>query len=536
MLGLKNLTMRYPTGLLFENINIELNKGERYGLIGANGAGKSTLLKIMAGELEASSGEVQIATGARLGVLGQDQFAFEEYSLEHAVLYGNKRLFDAVMEKEKIYAETIDYSDEINDRLSQLELLCAEEDPNYDWQSRCERILSNLNLKDPQALMSSLQNADKFKVLIAQVLFAKPDILLLDEPTNNLDLPAIAWLESELARHEGLIIVISHDRYFLNSVCTRMLDIDFKTLREFAGNYDDWYTQSTLLARQKEAKLAKNLKEKEELENFIRRFSANVAKARQASSRQKQLEKLDLEEIKTSSRRDPSILFRPNREIGNELLAIKNLSKSYGEKVVYRDLTLATKRDDKIALIGPSGAGKSTLLSMIAGLLKPDSGSAELGVTVELGYFEQDVASSITSDLRLYDYLMSEKHKDIDEIRKCLGRMLFSGADQEKAAKDLSGGEKHRLTLSKLMLERGNFLLFDEPDNHLDLEAIIALGEALYNFKGALICATHDRDLIRAFANRIWSLEPVEASGASPRFELIDFLGSYEEFLASRAA
>ena len=356
MVEIKSLTMRYPTGLLFENVNLSLKRGEKYGLIGANGAGKSTFLKIIAGELEATSGEVAYENGVRYGVLEQNQFAYEEFSLKDAVLYGNKRLYNAVKEKENIYATCTDYTDEINNRLSELEMICAEEDPNYEYDTRCEKILSSLNLHNYDELMKNVQTSDKFKVLIAQVLFAKPDVLFLDEPTNNLDLDAINWLENELKRHDGTMVVISHDRFFLNSICTRMLDVDFKQIREFAGNYDDWYMQSTLIKRQKEASLAKNLKEKEALEKFIARFSANASKARQATSRAKNLAKLDVSEIEISSRRDPSILFRCNREIGNEVLELNNISKAY-DKQLFKNLNLKINKGDKIAIIGASGAG-----------------------------------------------------------------------------------------------------------------------------------------------------------------------------------
>lgn len=524
MVEIKQITMRYPTGVLFENVNLSLKRGEKYGLIGANGAGKSTFLKILAGQLEATSGEVSFENGVRFGVLEQNQFKYEEFSIKDAVLMGNARLYNAVKEKENIYATCTDYTDEINNKLSELEMICAEEDPNYEYETRIEKILSSLKLNNYDELMKNIQNADKFKVLIAQVLFLKPDVLFLDEPTNNLDLEAINWLENELKRHEGTMVIISHDRFFLNSICTRMLDVDFKQIREFAGNYDDWYMQSTLIKRQKEASLAKNLKEKEALEKFIARFSANASKARQATSRAKNLAKLDVSEIEISSRRDPSILFRANREIGNEVLELNNISKKY-DKTLFENLNLKVNKGDKIAIIGASGVGKSTLAKIIMNEVKPDSGDVKLGATIELSYFAQDTSSIINEDAKLYDYLITQKHKDIDEIRKCLGRMLFSGADQEKKAKDLSGGEKHRLMLSKIMLERANFLLLDEPNNHLDLESIIALGEALYEFSGVVICISHDRELINSYANRIWCIEDSK---------LIDFQGSYEEFLEQR--
>ncbi|WP_291950892.1 ABC-F family ATP-binding cassette domain-containing protein [Campylobacter sp.] len=522
MVEVKNLTMRFANQLLFEDVNLKLNRGERYGLIGANGAGKSTFLKILSGEIESSSGEICIDPNLKIAVLSQDQFAFENYTIKDAVMCANKRLYNALKEKEKLYMSE-EFTDEINDRLNELEIITAEEDPNYDCELRCEKILSSLNIKDFNALMSTLQSADKFKVLLAQVLFLGADILFLDEPTNNLDLEAISWLENELLRHEGTLVVISHDRHFLNKVCTRILDVDFKQIRDFAGNYDDWYMASTLLAKQAELKRDKTLKEKEELENFIRRFSANASKAKQATSRAKALEKLELEEIKTSNRRDPSIVFRADKEIGNEVLELKGISKAY-DKILFENLELKLEKGDKIALIGANGVGKSTLAKIITSNLQPDNGSIHIGATIKMSYFAQDTTNLINENLKLYEWLMSEKFKDLDEIRKCLGRMLFSGSDQEKMASSLSGGEKHRLMLSKLMLERGNFLLLDEPDNHLDLESIIALGEALYNFKGCVICISHDRELISAFANRIWLLE---------NGKLIDFKGNYDEFVGN---
>ncbi|MCX2683829.1 ABC-F family ATP-binding cassette domain-containing protein [Campylobacter sp. MIT 21-1685] len=523
MVEVKNLTMRFANELLFENVSLKLVRGQKYGLIGANGAGKSTFLKILSKELEASSGEIIFDEGLKVAVLEQNHFAFENYSVKDAVLCANERLYKALKEKESLYASA-EFTDSINERLSELEMICAEEDPNYDCELRCEKILSSLNIRDCTIPMKALQNADKFKVLLARVLFLGADVLFLDEPTNNLDLKSISWLEDELLKHEGTLVVISHDRHFLNKICTRILDVDFKKIRDFSGNYDDWYMASTLLAKQAQLKREKTLKDREELESFIRRFSANASKAKQATSRAKALEKLEIEEIQISSRRDPSILFRPKREIGNEILQLQNISKSY-ELTLFNKLELKIEKNDKIALIGANGSGKSTLAKIITGELKPDEGSVHLGATIELSYFPQDTSNIICENLKLYEWLMSEKLKDLDEIRKCLGRMLFSGMQQEKMAASLSGGEKHRLMLSRLMLERGNFLLLDEPDNHLDLESIIALGEALYTFNGVVLCISHDRELVSAFANRIWHLE----DGI-----LTDFRGCYQEFLGEK--
>ncbi|WP_104758271.1 ABC-F family ATP-binding cassette domain-containing protein [Helicobacter salomonis] len=532
MLQATQVSMRYATKKLFENVNLKLDAHKRYGLIGANGAGKSTFLKILAREIEPSGGEISLGPGLKLGVLGQDQYAFEEFSLKDAVLMGNKTLYDALKEKEKLYANADLSDDKVNVRLAELEMICVQEDPLYECEVVVEKILEDLGIPANRHndLMQSLPSSDKFKILLAQVLFPKPDVLLLDEPTNNLDLNAIAWLEENLKRHEGTMVIISHDRHFLNAVCTHILDLDFNTLREFSGNYDDWYIASTLIAKQKEAERNKKLKEKEELERFIARFSANASKARQATSRQKQLEKLDIQSIEVSSRRDPSILFKPHRAIGNEALECSQISKSYGGLLVLNKVSLKIAPKDKVALIGPNGVGKSTLCKILVEELAPDSGSVKWGATTQRGYFPQDVSESIQGEESLYQWLFNFNKKiESGEVRNALGRMLFSGAEQEKSVSALSGGEKHRMVLSKIMLERGNFLVLDEPTNHLDLEAIIALGEALYKFEGAVICVSHDRELISAYANRIIELIPTN-KGA----KVVDFKGSYEEYLTSK--
>lgn len=522
MLEVNSLSMKFGSQILFEDVNLKLNRGNRYGLIGANGAGKSTFLKILSGEIDYSSGEIIVENGLKTGVLGQDQFAFENFTIKDAVLYGNKRLYDAIKEKEKLYMSE-EFTDEINERLSKLEIITAEEDPTYECETRIEKILSSLGLNEYDKLMSELENSDKFKVLLAQVLFPKPDILFLDEPTNNLDINAISWLENELNRHEGTMVVISHDRHFLNNVCTHILDVDFKKIREFSGNYDDWYIAANLIKKQAQMQREKKLKEKEDLDKFIARFSANASKAKQATSRQKQLEKLNIEDIAISSRREPSILFKLNREIGNEILELTDISKKFGDKVIFDNFNMKLKKGDKVAVIGHNGVGKTTLCKIIMKEIKPDSGNVHIGATIEPGYFAQDTNNKIQGELKLYEYLQDAKNKDLDEIRKCLGRMLFSGDEQEKSVGDLSGGEKHRVMLSKLMLIKPNLLILDEPNNHLDLEAIIALGEALYNYEGNAICVSHDRELIDAFANRIIE---IKENG-----EVIDFRGTYEEYM-----
>ncbi|MBN2721197.1 MAG: ABC-F family ATP-binding cassette domain-containing protein [Campylobacterales bacterium] len=525
MLSTVNLTQRYGKRVLFDKINLTLDAGKRYGLIGANGAGKSTFLKILSGEIEPTEGEVQLQSGVRMGVLGQNQYAFEDFTLKDAVLYGNKRLYDAQKEKEKLYMEGNFDSDEVNNRLAELEMICADEDPTYESEVKIEKLLESLGFPASQHndLMSSLTGGDKFKILLAQVLFLKPDVLLLDEPTNNLDIETIGWLEEELKRHEGTLLVISHDRHFINGVVTHILDLDFQQIREFTGNYDDWYIAANLIAKQAQTDRAKGLKEKEELEKFIARFSANASKAKQATSRQKQLEKLQIQEVKLSSRRDPSIMFKPHRDIGNEVLDLIDIHHSYDGLEVLKGVSFKVKKGDKIALIGSNGAGKTTLLEILMGKLTPTSGKFIWGQTISTTYFPQNTTDLISGDDILPQWVQNFDPKwHIDEIRKCLGRMLFTGEEQTKKVSACSGGEKHRLMLSKMMMDSANFLVLDEPDNHLDLEAIIALGEALHDYQGGVICVTHDRELIDAFANRIIKLNN---DGT-----LIDFEGDYEAF------
>ncbi len=526
MLRAINITQRYGNRVLFENINLEFTKGKRYGLVGANGAGKTTFLKILSGEIEPTNGEISVDNGVKIGVLSQNQFAFEDFTLKDAVLYGNKRLYEATKEKEKLYAEG-DFGDEkVNNRLSELEIICAEEDPMYEHEIVIEKMLEELgfDISTHNNLVSTLKGGDRFKILLAQVLYPNPGVLFLDEPTNNLDLEAISWLENKLKRHEGTLIVISHDRHFLNSVVTHILDVDYKKIREFTGNYNDWYIASQLVQKQAEIQRNKKLKEKEELESFIRRFSANASKAKQATSRQRQLDKINIDDLQTSSRREPSIVFKQKREIGNEALEIINISKSYGNLQVLKNLSLKFEKGEKVAIIGLNGIGKSTLCKILVNELKPDSGQINWGATVEYSYFPQDTTDRIKGDETLYQWLENfDKKRDLNEIRSCLGRMLFSGEEQQKNVQGISGGEKHRIMISKIMLEEGNFLIFDEPTNHLDLEAIIALGEAFRNFKGTVICVSHDRELIDSYATRIIELKSEN--------KIVDFKGSYEEYL-----
>jgi len=529
MVTVQNLIMRYGSRVLFQDINLKLDRNKRYGLIGANGAGKTTFLKILSGQVNEYEGEIRVAPGLKVGVLGQNQFAFENFTIMDAVLYGNKRLYDAIKEKEELYI-TGDFEDDAtNNRLADLEVICVEEDPTYEYDVNIAKILANVSIpvEEHNQLMSTLDNADKFKVLLAQVLYPKPDVLFLDEPTNNLDIETISWLENELKRHEGTMVVISHDRHFLNSVVTNILDVDYQKIREFTGNFDDWYIAANVIAKQQELNNAKKEKEKDELEAFVRRFSANASKAKQATSRQKKLDKLVIEDIKPSSRRDPSIVFKPARAMGDEALSIVDINLAYGNKQVLKDLTLKFEPGEKVALIGANGVGKTTLMKIIMEEIKPTSGEVHWGATIENSYFPQDTADTINGDGTLYDWLRGfDPKRDIAEIRNCLGRMLFNGEQQEKSVVSISGGEKHRMMLSKMMLEGGNFLVLDEPSNHLDLEAIVALGEALHGFKGNVICVSHDRELLDAYANRVIELHE---DGS-----YIDFKGTYEEFAEAK--
>jgi ATPase subunit of ABC transporter with duplicated ATPase domains len=527
MVNIINVKKAFGPRVLFQDINLKLDSGKRYGLIGANGAGKSTFLKMLTGEEDITEGEVQFAGGKKVGVLSQNQFAYEEYTLFDTVLMGNKRLYDAIKEKEKLYLE--EYTDEIGEKLGELEIICCEEDPTYEYDVKVTKILESIGFpaSQHQDLMSTITGGDKVKVLLAQVLYPKPEILFLDEPTNNLDMATISWLENQLQHHEGTMVVISHDRHFLNAVCTNILDVDFKKIREFSGNYDDWYIASTVIAKQAQADRDKKMKEKAELEAFVARFSANASKAKQATSRQKQLDKLDIQAIEVSSRRDPSIVFRQEKPISKEILEIKNVCKSYDGEVVLKDVSFMMEKGDKIALIGPNGAGKTTLCEILMENIAADSGEVNWGATAQVSYFPQNTTDLIEGDITLYDWLRDfDRDADIGEIRNCLGRMLFNGQEQEKSVMNCSGGEKHRMMLSKIMLEQKNFLLLDEPTNHLDLEAIIAMGEGLRQYEGHCIVVSHDRELLDAYANRIIE---IQEDGT-----IVDFSGTYEEYLESK--
>ena len=522
MVEIKDLTMRFGKQLLFENVNLSLDKGRRYGLIGANGAGKSTLLKILSGQIEASSGEILIESGLKIGVLGQDQFAFESFSVKDAVLYGNKRLYDAVREKTQLY-EAGEFNDEINERLGELEMICAEEDPAYEYETRIEKILSSLGLNDFDKKMSEIETSDKFKVLLAQVLFPRPDVLFLDEPTNNLDIDAISWLEFELNRHTGTLVVISHDRHFLDQVCTHTVDIDFGKVTLFSGNYSFWYESSQLALRQAQNQRQKAEEKRKELEEFIRRFSANVAKSKQTTSRKKMLEKLNVEEIKPSTRRYPGIIFQMEREPGNQILEVQDLKAVADDgTVLFNKVNFQVEKEEKVVFISHDPRAMTALFEIINGNQEAAAGTYSWGVTITTAYLPLDNTEFFDTDLNMLDWLSQYGEGNEVYFKAFLGRMLFSGEEILKSASVLSGGEKMRCMISRMMLRDANTLILDTPTNHLDLESIQAFNNTLVNYKGNVLFASHDHEFIQTIANRIIDITPEG---------VVDRVTTYDEFL-----
>ena len=486
MISANNVSLRLGKRALFEDVNIKFTEGNCYGLIGANGAGKSTFLKILTGELEPTSGDVVITPGQRLSFLKQDHFQYDEYSVLDTVIMGNQRLYDVSKEKDAIYMKE-DFTDEDGIRASELEAEFAEMD-GWNAESDAATLLNGLGIptEEHYTLMKDLPGALKVKVLLAQALFGNPDILLLDEPTNHLDLDAIAWLEEFLINFNNTVIVVSHDRYFLNKVCTHTADIDYGKIQLYAGNYDFWYESSQLLIKQmKEANKKKEEKIKE-LQEFISRFSANASKAKQATSRKRALEKIQLEEMKPSSRKYPYIDFRPNREIGNEVLEVHNISKTIDGVKVLNDVSFIMGHDDKIAFVGSNELAKTTLFKILAGEMEPDEGNYKWGVTTSQSYFPKDNSSIFNdNDLAITDWLTQfSEIKDATYVRGFLGRMLFAGEDGMKKMKVLSGGEKVRVLLSRMMIEGSNVLILDEPTDHLDMESITALNNGMIKFPG----------------------------------------------------
>ena len=526
MISTSNVTLRIGKKALFEEVNIKFTEGNCYGLIGANGAGKSTFLKILSGQLEPTSGDVIITQGQRLSFLQQDHFKYDAYTVLDTVIMGNKRLYDIMKEKDAIYAKE-DFTDEDGIRASELEGEFADMN-GWEAESDAAMLLNGLGIETElhYSLMADLNGNDKVKVLLAQALFGNPDILLLDEPTNHLDLDAIAWLEEFLINFENTVIVVSHDRYFLNKVCTHIADIDYAKIQLYAGNYDFWYESSQLLIKQmKEANKKKEEKIKE-LQDFISRFSANASKSKQATSRKKALEKIELDEIKPSSRKYPYIDFRPEREIGNDVLVVENLSKTIDGVKVLDNISFILGREDKVALVGSNELAKTTLFKILAGEMEPDSGSFKWGVTTTQAYFPKDNTAEFDCDYTIADWLTQYSPvKDVTYVRGFLGRMLFAGDDGVKKVRVLSGGEKVRCLLSKMMISGANILLFDEPTNHLDMESITALNNGLIKFPGVIMFSCHDHQFVQTTANRIMEIIP---DGT-----LIDKMTTYDEYLES---
>ena len=527
MISANNISLRLGKKALFEDVNIKFTEGNCYGLIGANGAGKSTFLKILTGELEPTSGDVVITPGQRLSFLKQDHFQYDEYNVLDTVIMGNQRLYDVSKEKDAIYMKE-DFTDEDGIRASELEAEFAEMD-GWNAESDAATLLNGLGIptEDHYTLMKDLPGALKVKVLLAQALFGNPDILLLDEPTNHLDLDAISWLEEFLINFNNTVIVVSHDRYFLNKVCTHTADIDYGKIQLYAGNYDFWYESSQLLIKQmKEANKKKEEKIKE-LQEFISRFSANASKSKQATSRKRALEKIQLDEMKPSSRKYPYIDFRPKREIGNEVLEVHNISKTIDGVKVLNDVSFIMGHDDKIAFVGSNELAKTTLFKILSGEMEPDEGNYKWGVTTSQSYFPKDNSSIFNdNDLAITDWLTQfSEIKDATYVRGFLGRMLFAGEDGMKRMKVLSGGEKVRVLLSRMMIEGSNVLILDEPTDHLDMESITALNNGMIKFPGVLLFASRDHQVVQTTANRIIEFMP---DGS-----IIDKITTYDEYLES---
>ena len=524
MIAASNVTYRVGKKALFEEVNIKFTEGNCYGVIGANGAGKSTLLKILSGAIEPTSGEVIITPGQRLSVLEQDQFKYDAYPVLSTVIMGNKRLYEVMQEKDALYAKA-DFSDEDGIRAAELEGEFAQMD-GWNAESDAETMLNGLGIGPElhHKMMNELKGSEKVKVLLAKALFGNPDILLLDEPTNHLDLGSIEWLEDFLINFENTVIVVSHDRYFLNKVCTNIADIDYGKITLFAGNYDFWFESSQLIVRQQKEANRKKEEKIKELQTFIQRFSANASKSKQATSRKKLLEKITLDDIKPSSRRYPYIAFTPDREAGDQLLQVSGLTKTIDGEKVLNNVSFTLKKGDKVAFVGPNSVGKTALFEILMGNMEADSGTFKWGVTTTQAYLPKDNNVFFDDiDLNLVDWLR-QYSRDPDEsfVRGFLGRMLFSGEESQKKAKVLSGGERVRCMLSRMMLSGANVLLLDEPTNHLDLESITALNDGLIAFSGTELFVSHDHEFIQTIANRIIDITPEG---------VVDRVTTYDEFL-----
>ncbi len=524
MISANGISLRYGGRALFENVNIKFTKGNCYGLIGANGSGKSTFLKILSGEIEPSKGDVSITPGERLAVLKQNHYEYDEFEVLKTVIMGHKRLIEIMEEKEKLYAKS-EFTEEEGIRLSELEAEFAELN-GWEAESDAAILLNGLNIGEEYhyKLMKDLDGTEKIRVLLAQALFGNPDILLMDEPTNHLDVASITWLENFLANFENTVIVVSHDRHFLNQVCTQIADIDFGKIQLYFGNYDFWYQSSQLALQQAKDANKKTEARMKELQEFIQRFSANASKSKQATSRKKLLDKLTLEDIKPSSRKYPFVDFKPEREAGNDLLMISGISKEIEGEQLLKDVNIIVNKGDKIAFVGTYGNAKTALFKILMGEMEADSGDFKWGITTSQAYFPGDNSEYFDGvDLSLVDWLR-QYSKDQTEtfLRGWLGRMLFSGEEALKKASVLSGGEKVRCMLAKMMLSGANVLLFDEPTNHLDLESITALNNGLINYKGTIMFTSHDHEFVQTIANRIIEITPKG---------IIDRQMTYDEYL-----
>jgi ATPase subunit of ABC transporter with duplicated ATPase domains len=523
-----NITMQFGAKPLFENLSVKFGNGNRYGLIGANGCGKSTLMKILGGDLEPTSGNVSVDANERLGKLRQDQFAFEDSTVLDTVIMGHVELWRVKRERDRIYG-LAEMSDEDGMQVADLEHKFAELD-GYTAEARAGELLLGvgISLEQHSGPMSAVAPGWKLRVLLAQALFADPDILLLDEPTNHLDINTIRWLEDVLNTRTSTMVIISHDRHFLNNVCTHMADLDYGELRVYPGNYDEYMTAATLARNQLLSDNAKKKAQIAELQTFVSRFSANASKAKQATSRARQIEKIELAEVKPSSRANPFLRFEQEKKLYRQALEVKRLSKGYGDKPLFQGLSLTVEAGERIAVIGPNGIGKTTLLRTLAGDLTPDSGSVKSPENAKLGYFAQDHTADFAVDMTLLDWMNQWKrpHDDEQAIRAVLGRLLFSQDEIKKSIKALSGGEQGRMLFGKLMLQQPNILLLDEPTNHLDMESIESLNTALENYLGTLIFVSHDREFVSSLATRILELTPKG---------VVNFGGTYEDYLRSQA-
>ncbi|MCT1901270.1 ABC-F family ATP-binding cassette domain-containing protein [Oceanobacillus sojae] len=528
MLTVTNVSLRYGDKKLFEDVNLKFTPGNCYGVIGANGAGKSTFLKILSGEIEPQSGNVSLTPGQRLTVLKQDHYAYEEHPVLETVLMGHERLYKVKQEKDAIYMKA-DFSEEDGIRAAELEGEFAEMN-GWEAESDAAVLLKGLGVEESvhDLKMAEIPEEQKVKVLLAQALFGNPDILLLDEPTNGLDIQAIQWLEEFLIQFENTVIVVSHDRHFLNKVCTQIADVDFGKIQLYVGNYDFWYESSQLASRMAQESNKKKEEKINELKEFIARFSANASKSKQATSRKKMLDNITLDDIKPSSRKYPYIAFTPEREIGNDLLQVKDLSKTINGVKVLDKVNFILNPNDKVALVGRDDIANTTLLQIISGELEPDEGSYKWGITTSQSYFPKDNSEFFDgSDLTLVDWLRQYSPEDETEtfLRGFLGRMLFSGEEAKKKANVLSGGEKVRCMLSKMMLSKSNVLILDEPTNHLDLESIQALNNGLVKFKGSIVFTSHDHEFINSIANRIMEITPAG---------IVDKEMSYDEYVQDK--